>query len=90
MASPSHAPQRPVIIAVDGRSGAGKTTIAVELAALLRRHRTVSLFHLEDIYPGWDGLVGGVERYITSVLEPLHHGLPATWTAWDWEARNDG
>ena len=90
VASPSHVPQRPVIIAVDGRSGAGKTTIAVELAALLRRHRTVSLFHLEDIYPGWDGLAGGVERYISSVLEPLHHGLPATWTAWDWEARNDG
>ncbi|MBP2412497.1 anthranilate synthase component 1/para-aminobenzoate synthetase [Arthrobacter stackebrandtii] len=83
-------PQRPVIIAVDGRSGAGKTTIAVELAALLRRHRTVSLFHLEDIYPGWDGLAGGVERYIDTVLAPLRAGLPATWTAWDWEARHDG
>ncbi|WP_425863050.1 aminodeoxychorismate synthase component I [Arthrobacter sp. TWP1-1] len=82
--------ERPVIIAVDGRSGAGKTTVAVELAALLRRHRTVSLFHLEDIYPGWDGLAGGVERYIDSVLQPLHDGLPATWTAWDWEAANDG
>ncbi|SEE90604.1 para-aminobenzoate synthetase [Arthrobacter alpinus] len=81
---------RPVIIAVDGRSGAGKTTIAVELAALLRRHRAVSLFHLEDIYPGWDGLAGGVERYIDSVLQPLREGLAATWTAWDWEAANDG
>lgn len=81
---------RPVIIAVDGRSGAGKTTVAVELAALLRRHRAVSLFHLEDIYPGWDGLAGGVERYIDSVLQPLHQGLPATWTAWDWEAKHDG
>ena len=92
VASPRPFPpaQRPVIIAVDGRSGAGKTTIAVELAALLRRHRTVSLFHLEDIYPGWDGLAGGVERYISSVLEPLHQGTSATWTAWDWEARNDG
>lgn len=82
--------QRPVIIAVDGRSGAGKTTVAVELAALLRRHRPVSLFHLEDIYPGWDGLAGGVERYIGQVLEPLSEGLPAIWTAWDWEAKNDG
>ncbi|MFQ4148656.1 aminodeoxychorismate synthase component I [Arthrobacter sp. LAPM80] len=81
---------RPIIIAVDGRSGAGKTTVAVELAALLRRHRTVSLFHLEDIYPGWDGLAGGIERYIDSVLRPLHKGLPATWTSWDWTAENDG
>ncbi len=79
-----------MIIAVDGRSGAGKTTVALELAALLRRHRTVSLFHLEDIYPGWDGLADGVAGYVRSVLEPLAHGLPAQWTAWDWEAGNDG
>jgi para-aminobenzoate synthetase len=46
----------PVIIAIDGRSGAGKTTLAIELAATLRNHHKVSLFHLEDIYPGWDGL----------------------------------
>lgn len=81
---------RPVIIAVDGRSGAGKTTVAVELAALLRRHRSVSLFHLEDIYPGWDGLAGGVARYIETVLAPLSLGMPATWTQWDWAAEHDG
>ncbi|WP_258066603.1 aminodeoxychorismate synthase component I [Arthrobacter sp. GMC3] len=79
-----------MIIAVDGRSGAGKTTVALELAALLRRHHTVSLFHLEDIYPGWDGLADGVERYVSTVLEPLRLGQPATWTAWDWAAKHDG
>lgn len=84
------AKQRPVLIAIDGRSGAGKTTLAVELAAILRRHRPVSLFHLEDVYPGWDGLAGGVERYIDTVLTPLSHGLPATWTAWDWAAAHHG
>lgn len=83
-------PNRPIIIAIDGRSGAGKTTLAVELAALLRRHRTVSLFHLEDIYPGWDGLSAGVERYISTVLAPLHQGVSALWRAWDWEKKNDG
>ncbi|RAN71291.1 aminodeoxychorismate synthase, component I [Bacillus sp. SRB_336] len=76
---------RPVIIAVDGRSGAGKTTVALELAALLRRHRTVSLFHLEDIYPGWDGLADGVERYVSTVLAPLAEGRPAQWTPWNWD-----
>lgn len=82
--------QRPVLIAIDGRSGAGKTTLAVELAALLRTHRPVSLFHLEDLYPGWDGLAGGVERYLDTVLAPLSQGLPATWTAWDWAGQHDG
>ena len=59
----------PVIIAIDGRSGAGKTTLAIELAARLRNHHKVSLFHLEDIYPGWNGLAAGIERYVSTVLD---------------------
>ncbi len=80
----------PVIIAIDGRSGAGKTTLAVELAARLRMHHKVSLFHLEDIYPGWNGLAAGVERYVTTVLAPLRHGDAAEWVSWDWEKHYDG
>ncbi|MDR7159439.1 chorismate-binding protein [Arthrobacter sp. BE255] len=80
----------PVIIAIDGRSGAGKTTLAIELAARLRNHHKVALFHLEDIYPGWNGLAAGIERYISTVLTPLSHGERATWTSWDWEKHYDG
>jgi anthranilate synthase component 1/para-aminobenzoate synthetase len=80
----------PVIIAIDGRSGAGKTTLAVELAARLRVHHKVSLFHLEDIYPGWNGLAAGVERYVSTVLTPLSRGEAATWISWDWEKHYDG
>ncbi|KRE66167.1 anthranilate synthase [Arthrobacter sp. Soil736] len=80
----------PVIIAIDGRSGAGKTTLAIELAARLRNHHKVSLFHLEDIYPGWNGLAAGVERYVTTVLAPLRRGEPATWVSWDWARHYDG
>ena len=80
----------PVIIAIDGRSGAGKTTLAIELAARLREHHKVSLFHLEDIYPGWNGLAAGIERYASTVLAPLHRGEPADWVSWDWNAHYDG
>ncbi|MFE4545190.1 aminodeoxychorismate synthase component I [Arthrobacter sp. NPDC056727] len=80
----------PVIIAIDGRSGAGKTTLAIELAARLRNHHKVSLFHLEDIYPGWDGLSAGIERYVETVLVPLRRGEAATWVSWDWENHCDG
>lgn len=80
----------PVIIAIDGRSGAGKTTLAIELAARLREHHRVSLFHLEDIYPGWNGLSAGIERYVTTVLAPLRRGEAAEWISWDWERHYDG
>ncbi|KRE81110.1 chorismate-binding protein [Arthrobacter sp. Soil762] len=80
----------PVIIAIDGRSGAGKTTLAIELAAQLRNHHKVALFHLEDIYPGWNGLTAGIERYVSTVLTPLSRAEPATWTSWDWERHYDG
>ncbi len=80
----------PVIIAIDGRSGAGKTTLAVELAARLRTHHRVSLFHLEDIYPGWNGLAAGIERYVSTVLAPLSRGEAATWVSWDWTKHYDG
>ncbi|MHA7223376.1 aminodeoxychorismate synthase component I [Arthrobacter sp. RHLT1-20] len=80
----------PVIIAIDGRSGAGKTTLAIELAARLREHHKVSLFHLEDIYPGWNGLAAGIERYVSTVLAPLRRGESAEWVSWDWNAHYDG
>lgn len=81
---------RPLIIAIDGRSGAGKTTLALELVARLRTHHTVSLFHLEDIYPGWDGLATGVDTYCSSVLAALATGTDARWQPWDWEADEHG
>ena len=80
----------PVMIAVDGFSGAGKTTLAIELAAALRAHHRVSLFHLEDIYPGWDGLADGIAYYCGQVAAPLAAGRPAVWQAWDWDAGRYG
>ncbi|RZU62426.1 chorismate-binding protein [Zhihengliuella halotolerans] len=81
---------RPVVIAVDGRSGAGKSTLALELVTRLRRHRPVTLFHLEDLYPGWDGLDDGVEAYASEVLPALAAGRDAVWRAWDWETGSTG
>jgi para-aminobenzoate synthetase len=83
-------PDRPLIIAVDGRSGSGKTRLATDLAALLREHHSVRLFHLEDLYPGWDGLQTGLDHYVRSVLRPLSEATEARWTPWDWDSGRAG
>lgn len=69
------------IVGFDGRSGCGKTTLANNLAKELG----VEVFHLDDLYPGWDGLSVGVELYIEKILEPLCAGKDAVWQVWDWE-----
>ncbi|MBG6084214.1 chorismate-binding protein [Zhihengliuella flava] len=84
MDATNHVASRPTIIAVDGRSGAGKSTLALELTTRLRRHRTVTLFHLEDLYPGWEGLAAGISEYAAQVLPQLAAGRPAVWRPWDW------
>ncbi|NKG19253.1 aminodeoxychorismate synthase component I [Paeniglutamicibacter sp. ANT13_2] len=79
-----------LVLGIDGRSGAGKSTLAAELATQLRRHREVALFHLEDIYPGWDGLKAGTEDYVDQVLTPLARGDAAAWKSWDWNTNSFG
>ncbi|MDO5743582.1 MAG: aminodeoxychorismate synthase component I, partial [Micrococcaceae bacterium] len=79
-----------LVLGIDGRSGAGKSTMAAELATALRRHREVALFHLEDIYPGWDGLAAGTSAYVESVLGPLVNSQRATWETWDWARGTTG
>jgi uridine kinase len=40
------------LIGLDGRSGSGKTWLADRLA----RPLDAPVIHLDDLYPGWDGL----------------------------------
>lgn len=81
---------RPHLIGIDGRSGAGKTSLAGQLAQVLSVTRDVVVFHLEDLYPGWDGLDRGIAMYEESILSPLRDGRDAYWTAWDWIADSSG
>ena len=68
------------MIAVDGRSGAGKTSLAAELAAELR----APVVTLEDLYGGWDGLERGIDLLVAAVLEPVADGRPARVPRYDW------
>lgn len=76
----------PFLLTIEGRSGSGKSRLAERI---LRRARhevgaDVEAFHLEDLYPGWDGLASGVDAY-ADMLSRLLEGRDAPWRAWDWD-----
>ncbi len=68
------------VIGIDGRSGAGKTTLAGHLGV----HLAAPVVSLEDLYGGWDGLTAGIERLVAQVLTPLAAGRPARVPRFDW------
>ncbi|HEY5396335.1 MAG TPA: hypothetical protein VIL16_13150 [Trebonia sp.] len=70
------------VVAVDGRSGAGKTS----LAATLRDRLRAPVVSLEDLYGGWDGLEHGIDLLVAAVLEPLAAGRAALVPRYDWIA----
>ncbi|HEX4628397.1 MAG TPA: hypothetical protein VH137_06355 [Gemmatimonadales bacterium] len=75
------------VVAVDGRSGAGKTS----LAGGLRLALGAPVVSLEDLYGGWDGLERGIDLLVSEVLEPLSAGRAAlvpryNWVTAAWEA----
>jgi uridine kinase len=70
------------VVAVDGRSGAGKTSLATALAAALG----APVVALEYLYGGWDGLERGIDLLTAEVLEPLAAGRAARVPRYDWIA----
>ncbi len=70
-----------VVVAVDGPTGSGKSTLSGAVAQALG----APVVPLDAIYPGWDGLAASVGLLTTEVLEPIAHGEPAAYRTWDWE-----
>ena len=69
------------LVCVDGPSAAGKTQLAAALATALGNPPVVVM---DELYPGWDGLVAGVARLRTEVVAPLAAGQAAAYRRWDW------
>ena len=70
------------LVCVDGPAGSGKTTLAASLAA---SSPEITVVHMDDLYPGWDGLPQ-VDAQLASLLEPLAGGRPGRYRRWDWHA----
>jgi uridine kinase len=69
------------LVCIDGPSGSGKTTLAGRIAAALG---DPPVLHMDDVYPGWDGLAASVPLLYEQVVAPLAAGRPACYRRYDW------
>ncbi len=76
-----HRAGRTQVLAIDGRGGSGKSTLAGRIAALL----DAPVVHMDDLYPGWDGLAEAASLLQRWVLGPLSRGEPGRYRRYDWE-----
>ena len=74
------------VVTIDGYSGSGKSTLAAALASLLPGWQVL---HLDDWYPGWDGLAAGTD-IARRIATDLRGGRASSYEAWDWEAGETG
>ena len=56
------------LIAIDGRAGAGKTTIAARFSEELSVDKTVEVIHMDDLYDGWEN---ALDEHLTKTLESI-------------------
>ncbi|WP_338747802.1 hypothetical protein [Janibacter alittae] len=68
------------VIGIDGRSGAGKTSLAHQVADAW----SAPVVSMDEIYPGWDGLAEATTLLLHEVLTPLSQGRTALVPTWDW------
>lgn len=73
------------IIAIDGRAGAGKTTLAQELFLAFSLDRKVTVIHLDEIYAGWDlALTDTLKNSLVQILESVRSGGSTKFPIYDW------
>ncbi|MCF8529002.1 MAG: ATP-binding protein [Aquiluna sp.] len=75
------------ILAIDGPAASGKSTFAKTLQEILFTdlEQLPRVIHMDDLYPGWEGLRAGSSYLQKQVLEPLRIGKAATWQIWNWK-----
>lgn len=68
------------LVCIDGPAGSGKTTLAAQLGRML----PAQVIHMDDLYPGWSGLVDGANRLREWILDPLARGAQGRYRRYDW------
>lgn len=75
------------VIAIDGRAGAGKTTLAHELFLAFSTLMHVNVLGMDEIYHGWDDALGdSLKQTLSSLLEDLNHNTPSQVPVYNWSS----
>ena len=72
------------LLAIDGPAGSGKTTLAAAVVDAVPPGVSAQVVHLDDVYPGWGGLLEGVDRVTRRVVGPLARDEPGGYRRYDW------
>ena len=83
---PERAQRAVPVVTIDGYSGSGKSTLAAAIARLVSDWQVL---HLDDWYPGWDGLAAGAD-IARRIAADLRAGRASSYEAWDWENGTTG
>jgi len=80
------------IVLIDGRAASGKSQFAKELSEICfsQEKQAARVIHMDDLYPGWQGLAQGSVYLLTNILIPLSKGRAASWQVWNWRKDHRG
>lgn len=74
------------IVLIDGRSNSGKSTLAQQVQNIIFKdgESAPRVIHMDDLYPGWDGLQAGADYLQRFILNPLSKNEIAHWQEFNW------
>ena len=73
------------VIAIDGPAGAGKTTLAANLARALASDLRVQIIHMDDLYDGWDNALGSqLSETLAHIVSSHKSGRAVKYSKYDW------
>ena len=74
----------PIVVAIDGPAGSGKTTLAQKLVKDLSDAQVI---HMDDLYDGWNDPLSAklTSRVISQLFEPFTMQLPVRYQCFNWK-----
>jgi uridine kinase len=73
------------VISIDGPAGAGKTTLAQNLALALSLEMKVQVIHMDDLYDGWDNALGlQLSESLRHIVRTHQSGKEVSFSRYDW------